>query len=166
MQVFQLACICPERHFQCHRISCSFSRAKPLWEIQRAEEITRSSTQLQLSIAVWWRLHQVHHKAIKNRHPQPKKKQTLLFTLLFQSPLLCLLQNYMNPLKLVLTPQDMEAIFINLEVTPQTAFSLCSFCGSSAFVLLKEGFRIALFSVCSPGQAQPFVCWVALKGVF
>lgn len=57
----------------------------------------------------------------------------------------------MNPLKLVLTPQDMEAIFINLEVMAQTAFSLCSFCGSSAFVLLKKGFQIARFLVCSSG---------------
>lgn len=39
-----------------------------------------------------------------------------------QSLFISLLQNYMNPLKLVLTPQDMEAIFINLEVTP---WALC-----------------------------------------
>uniref|UniRef100_A0A8D0LCK8 Uncharacterized protein n=1 Tax=Sphenodon punctatus TaxID=8508 RepID=A0A8D0LCK8_SPHPU len=36
---------------------------------------------------------------------------------------LFLLQNYMNPLKLVLTPQEMEAIFINLEDLIKVHFS-------------------------------------------
>lgn len=37
----------------------------------------------------------------------------------------CLFQNYMTPLRLVLSPADMAAIFINLEVRPPAQPSRC-----------------------------------------
>lgn len=52
--------------------------------------------------------------------PYTKKKNNTCSLSNFNPFSACLLQNYMNPLKLVLTPQDMEAIFINLEVTTPT----------------------------------------------